>query len=395
MPTSRDAPAPAAIMSSACAKSSYARSGCARPASVPPAPSAGCLLPLPRTPCVGGSVVQYTHMTDATAGPHPASQPQAPAPSVTPPALRVVYFGASGAFSRPPLDALLRAGYDVRAVVVSALVGASRPSATPVTLLPSRPPRAAHGRAIPLLAPATSGSILQLAAAYGIPVLEVSRLADPATLAALAAYQPDAICVACFSRRLPPAILRLPRLGCLNVHPSLLPANRGPDPLFWTFRHGDPQSGVTIHLMDAGFDTGDIVRQQPIPVPDGCSERALESACAQAGGELLVRSLADLASGMARPEAQDELRASAYPWPTPDDYTITPDRSARWAYNFASGLVGRSEPIVVRTDGAAFRVLAPLGFDPDASALAAWTLDGDVLSLRCSPGIFTCRARRL
>lgn len=333
-------------------------------------------------------------MLDTTTRPSPDSCKR-PIPQVAPNSINVLFFGASGAFSRPPLEALLRAGFRVRAVVVTALPGAALPGASPVTLLPARPAAPALRRSLSLLVPAAPGSILQLAAGRDIPVLEVARLRDPRVLDTLAAYQPDVICVACFSRRLPAEVLRLPRLGCLNVHPSLLPANRGPDPLFWTFRRGDVETGVTIHLMDAGLDTGPILRQQRIPVPDGSSERQLEDACATAGGKLLAASVADLASGTARPHAQDEAMATAYPWPRPEDYVITADRPAHWAYNFACGLRGRSEPILIQVAGTTFRISAPLGFDSDATLDAPFRLDGDILSLRCSPGVFTCRAQLL
>ena len=315
--------------------------------------------------------------------------------SVNPHDLNIVFFGASGAFSLPPLEALLRAGYNVRAVVVSALPGAAKDT-PPFTILPARTiPHRAHGRPLPLLAPETSRSIFQLAAGRGIPVLEVARLPDPRTLEALAALQPDAICVACFSRRLPGEILRLPRLGCLNVHPSLLPANRGPDPLFWTFHLGESETGVTVHLMDEGFDSGPIVSQQRISVPDGCTERELERACATLGGELLARSIAGLAAGDAHPVPQDERYATAYSWPRPEDFVITPDRPARWAHNFAAGLHNRIEPILIRVPDATFRVLAPLSYDPHATIDTPWRGNGEMLAIQCSPGVFTCHAARL
>ena len=328
-----------------------------------------------------------------TSPPSPGSQERpaaAHAQSATVPA-SVIFFGATSTFSRPPFEALLRAGIRVRAVVVSALVPAIRHDTPPVKLLPAQAPR--RGRPLPLLASSGPDTILQLAAERGIPVLEVARLRDRRTLDTLACYQPDAICVACFSRRLPHEVLRLPRLGCLNVHPSLLPANRGPDPLFWTFRLGDTETGVTIHSMDEGLDTGPILRQRRLPVPDGCSERELEDACATAGGELLAASVADLIAGTMQPTRQDEALATAYPWPRPDDYVITPDRPARWAYNFASGVCERTEPVVIQTAGAAFRVRAPLSFDAAATLDTPYRLAGNVLSLRCSPGVFMCRIR--
>src|SRR6185312_10369836 len=103
--------------------------------------------------------------------------------------------------------------------------------------------------------------------------------------------------VACFSRRLPGTLLRLPRLGCLNVHPSLLPAHRGPDPLFWIFHDGDETGGVTIHLMDEGFDTGPIVLQENVALSDDTTEAVLDLVCARRGGELLAEALFELAAG--------------------------------------------------------------------------------------------------
>src|SRR5207237_9894289 len=88
---------------------------------------------------------------------------------------------------------------------------------------------------LPVLNSTLYTNIVQLAEQQRIPLWEVARMSDAATLSTLATYEPDAICVACFSQRIPRAILDLPRLGCLNVHPSLLPAKLGPDPLFWTF----------------------------------------------------------------------------------------------------------------------------------------------------------------
>jgi methionyl-tRNA formyltransferase len=234
-------------------------------------------------------------------------------------------------------------------------------------------------------------SIVEVAAEHTIPVLEVMRLRDPATLAAFAAYDPDVICVACFSQRIPPEILRLPRLGCLNVHPSLLPNNRGPDPLFWTFRHGEASTGITIHQMDEGLDTGAILLQEHIEVPEGISEAALERQCTTIGGALLIRAIHELDSGNLTPTAQNETLASANPWPTAEDYAITPDRPARWAYNFARGLASRTHPIHIITPERMFRVIAPLGYHANATLNASSVLEGDVLSLQCAPGVFRAR----
>jgi methionyl-tRNA formyltransferase len=299
----------------------------------------------------------------------------------------LVYFGMTGILSSLPLAALLDAGYPVRAVVTPALSGTPLFAAT-------APPPVMPRREVPLLAP-VAPTIRRLAADHAIPVIEVANLRAPGTLAALADYSSDAICVSCFPWRLPPAILSLPRLGCLNVHPALLPDNRGADPLFWTFQRGDATTGITIHLMDEGLDTGPVLLQESISVPDGISEALLERTCAEAGSRLLVQALDALASGAARPQPQDESRATRHPLPTSDDYHITPDRSARWAYNFAAGVIGRGLPIVIAAPGATFRLLAPLAYDEDQTLDAPWRRDGDILTLRCAPGVFRARVVRI
>jgi methionyl-tRNA formyltransferase len=233
---------------------------------------------------------------------------------------------------------------------------------------------------------------VDIAAAHGIPVLEVARLRHPLTLAALEAFAPDVICVSCFSRRIPAEVLAIPRLGAINLHPSLLPENRGPDPLFWTFRRGDPETGVTAHLMDEGLDTGPILRQERFPLADGITEGELLAQCARAGAEVLVKSVLDLAEGHAAPLPQDPARATTYSWPTAEDYVITPERPARWAYNFCRGVMGRGEPVTARVDDTVFRILEPLAFQPDQRLDTGWSYEDNMLSLQCAPGVFTAQA---
>ena len=303
---------------------------------------------------------------------------------------RIVYFGMSGQFSRLPLEALLAAGHDVRLLVLPALAPADSTRSAYTRLAPRA--STVGRRALPLAgAHAPAATTLAVAAEHGIPAIEAARLRAPETLAAVAAGEPDAICVACFPRRLPPELLRLPRLGCLNVHPSLLPANRGPDPLFWTFRQGDDEAGVTVHLMDEGLDSGPILLRRRIAVAEGTTEAELEFACAVSGGELLVRALAALAEGSLAPTPQDARQATWHGVPQPEDYTITPDMAARQAYRFACGVLRRAQPLVIAVAGTSFRLLAPLGYDAAATLAEPYRLAGDEFWLRCTPGVLHAR----
>ncbi|GCF11482.1 methionyl-tRNA formyltransferase [Dictyobacter arantiisoli] len=261
---------------------------------------------------------------------------------------RVLFFGIECDFSLIALQSLLEQAIDVLAVVVSQagtmLPGIHIPSA----IVSITPPRQA-GRILPMKKMAPT-SIVQLAWEQRIPVWQVNKPGDAETLSILSAYQADLICVACFATFIPPSLLALPRLGCINLHPSLLPANRGPLPLFWTFQRGDQLTGASIHMMTAKLDSGPILTQEAFPIPHGIRYAVLERQCAQLGARLLVQAVFDLYHGRADPQAQDELLSSYYPYPTDDDYVVNARKwTAHRLYNFIRGVASRERPIEVLT----------------------------------------------
>ncbi|HEX8733158.1 MAG TPA: formyltransferase family protein, partial [Ktedonobacterales bacterium] len=180
--------------------------------------------------------------------------------------------------------------------------------------------------------------------------------------------------------------------------PSLLPDNRGPDPLFWTFHAGARETGVTIHLMDAGLDSGPILAQERAALADGETEEAMEARLATLAADLMTRALAGLASGALRPTPQDAAHATRHGWPSADDYAIdAANWSARRAWVFARGMSGRGQPLILTTrDGARFHLLAALGYDErGADDAAPWTLADETLTVACAPGVLQCRATQL
>ncbi len=255
---------------------------------------------------------------------------------------KVLFFGMQGNFSLPPLQALLNKDIEVCAVVIPA----QWDSTGDQFAIRRKEPVRAGRLSLPLLNSSMHNTIIHLAEAQRIPIWEVAWLSDPATIATLREYQPDMLCVACFSLRIPEVILEIPRCGCLNVHPSRLPSNRGPNPLFWTLREGKHQTGVTIHFMNEGMDTGDIIAQTIIDIPDGIRYTQLETRCAVQGGYLLAQAVWDIYRGLAISYPQDEAKSSYHPLPSHQDFVVqSSDWSARHVYNFVRGIATREEPV--------------------------------------------------
>ena len=146
---------------------------------------------------------------------------------------------------------------------------------------------------------------------WGIPVFSPVRVKRPEAVERLREEAPDLIVVAAFGQILSKEILDLPRLGCVNVHASLLPAYRGAAPIQWAVINGEEKSGVTIMQMDEGLDTGDILLQEEIPLVADETGESLYNKMAKLGGELLVKALPMIEQGTLTPVRQDDA-ASCY-----------------------------------------------------------------------------------
>ncbi|RME45643.1 MAG: hypothetical protein D6791_10220 [Chloroflexi bacterium] len=106
--------------------------------------------------------------------------------------------------------------------------------------------------------------ILEVRVVHRIPVYQANTMQDPAFVRRLADLNPDLIVLFSFNLIIPEEIIKLPRFGCINVHPSLLPKYRGAHPHFWVLVKGETSTGVTVHYVDAGVDTGDIIIQDAV-----------------------------------------------------------------------------------------------------------------------------------
>lgn len=199
--------------------------------------------------------------------------------------MRVVFAGTPE-FAVPTLDALLSAGEDVAGVYTQ----------------PDRP--AGRGRR------SRPSPVKRRAQAAGLPVFQPESLGNESERARLTDLAPDVVVVVAYGLLLPPAILEVPRLGCINVHASLLPRWRGAAPVHRAILAGDRETGVSIMQMTEGLDTGPVLHRRAIPIRETDTAGELHDRLAELGARALVDTLPRLAAGTATPEAQDDARAS-------------------------------------------------------------------------------------
>jgi methionyl-tRNA formyltransferase len=152
--------------------------------------------------------------------------------------------------------------------------------------------------------------VKELALRLGLRVWQPERARSEAFIQTLRPLEPDLITVAAYGQILPPALLGLPRFGCLNVHASLLPKHRGAAPIQWALLNGDTVTGVTIMQMDATLDTGDVVAQQTTAIALTDNAQTLHDRLAALGAELLVKTIPDYVAGKIKPQKQPAEGAS-------------------------------------------------------------------------------------
>ena len=182
-------------------------------------------------------------------------------------------FAGTPEFAATALDAIVDAGFEVALVLTQ----------------PDRP----SGRGMKL----NASAVKRRALAHGLPVDQPERLKNEAQRAALRACTPDLLVVAAYGLILPPEVLALPRLGCINIHASLLPRWRGAAPIHRAIEAGDAETGITIMQMEEGLDTGAILASKRMPIRPSDTTATLHDRLAVLGGSLVVEVLQALAHG--------------------------------------------------------------------------------------------------
>lgn len=193
-----------------------------------------------------------------------------------------IIFAGTPDFAARHLDALLSSGHNV----VGVFTQPDRPAGRGKKLMP--------------------GPVKALAEEHGLPVFQPASLRPEENQQLVADLNADVMVVVAYGLILPKAVLDMPRLGCINVHGSLLPRWRGAAPIQRSLWAGDAETGVTIMKMDVGLDTGDMLYKLSCPITPEDTSATLYDKLAELGPQGLIKTLEQLAEGTAKPEVQDE-----------------------------------------------------------------------------------------
>lgn len=254
--------------------------------------------------------------------------------------MRLIFMGTPG-FAVPSLERLVEAGHDVIAVYTQ----------------PDRPKGRGQKESMP--------PVKEAALRLGLVVHQPLRVRQPEVIAEIAAQAPECIIVVGYGQIIPQSILDIPPKGILNVHASLLPKYRGAAPIQWAIASGETRTGVTIMKIDAGLDTGDMLRTWETAIGPEEAAPELGARLAAAGADLLVETLRDLDSVV--PQPQDHAQATWAPVIKKEDGRIDWSRFAQETLNRMRGFTPwpgcygflRGQRIHVWRARVSDRVLAP------------------------------------
>lgn len=225
-----------------------------------------------------------------------------------------IIFLGTPEFAVPTLERILATGHNVPLVVTQP----DRPKGRKQELTPS-PVKAAALR-------------------HKIPVYQPERIRRPEAVQHLSEFKPDAMVVVGYGQIIPQVVIDMAPLGIINVHASLLPELRGAGPIQWSIARGFERTGVTTMRINAGLDTGDILLQWETPIGENETAPELSVRLAEAGADLLVRTLAELLAGQVQPEPQNDTFATYAPIIKKDDGWIDWKNPAQQIHNLIRGL---------------------------------------------------------
>ena len=318
------------------------------------------------------------------------------------------FIGSGGLFSLTALQTLLARQIQIHCIILAGYAPATTPrrglSISPLTTTTDTPGN-------------TAPTIPALAVQLGIPIHyaghDIRQFDHWPDWPNLAHHRrPEFLFVACFPLRLPDALLQWPTRMAINLHPSLLPSYRGPNPIFWQLRNDERHTGISLHRLTDALDAGPILIQKRVSFPQGASADELDARLAQQGTEALCDTLCDNlcnanSSQTLTPHEQDPQTATYQPLPRPEDYELDTRWSAEHAYNFMRGTRNPFGRYPILLDGQWHHLHSALSFDKSRSLGSSYTRDislpdsqqadqnrfqtHEALSIQFSPGVLRAK----
>ena len=285
--------------------------------------------------------------------------------------LRVVYMGTPD-FAVPALEALIGSHHEVVGVFTQ--------------------PDRKSGRGKKVRRP----PVKVVAEEAGVPVYQPKRVKkNDEAYETLAGWEPDVVVVAAYGQILPERILELPRLGCVNIHASLLPKYRGAAPINWAIVNGEDKTGVTLMQMDVGLDTGPMLEKYEVDVPADMTAQELHDRLAELGRETIVGALDRLAAGELEPTAQNDAESSYASMLSKEDGHIDWGKSGEQVANHIRGFNPWPGAFAFhRHDGEKTRIKFHRATPVDADGEPGEVLEADVaderLVIACGEGSIEC-----
>ena len=238
-----------------------------------------------------------------------------------------------------------------------------------------------------------SPPVKEEAARRGIPVFQPEKARHPDAVARIGAEAPDLIVVAAYGHILPKSILDIPRLGCINVHASLLPKYRGAAPINWAVARGETVTGITIMRMDEGMDTGPMLHVREMPVGEEDTAETMYSKLSILGAEALREALRGLREGTLAGTPQDAALATYAPMLKKEHGRIDWSRPAREVLNLVRGMTPWPSAFALHA-GKALKILSSAvagesGAGGEPGELIAFGRDG--IAVACGEGVLRLR----
>ena len=285
---------------------------------------------------------------------------------------RVLFLGTHSTYSHAVLAPLLERGVNIISVVI-----------------PGDIPDEDIGQlgGIPIVQNTNHATIEQLALERHIPITYLQDIHSRDSIYKLEKLKPDYIFVACFPWKIPPEIIHLPKIAALNAHPSMLPAYRGPQPVFWQLRNGETRTGVSLHLINDEMDAGDIVLQTEVPLRPGMRGRAIDAKLGEFGAKLFLEAMRLYQLNNINPQQQSWIKASYNPEPKYDDFGISTRWSARQAFMFMRGTEEWGRKYQIQVDNSNIVLKTAMAYSPSGRITKPYLLEDNYITIQFSPGL--------